>query len=175
MGAGDGDRAKLTSWLTTAWLNAPSLSAQTRPLLVGMRLLGQSAAATARFLLPALATRCKIEGQLFGGPKVLPSLIARQRRHRPGRAGTKVCRLWLTRSIATLWPRPWFRNRLAQTLSQRQGAHWQAIACGPCCGKTATIAAASPATVQFTIFGIHSRRAKNLNVLSSGPNQLSIN
>ena len=39
--------------------------------------------------------------------------------------------------------------------------------------KPANIAASSPATVQFTIFGIHSRQAKNLNVLSPGPNQLS--
>ena len=41
--------------------------------------------------------------------------------------------------------------------------------------KPANIAASSPATVQFTIFGIHYRQAKNLNVLKSWPTSTATN
>ena len=79
MGVGDGDRAKLPRGRLKL---GPSL-AQTRPLLGGMRPLGQSAAAAVRFLLVARVEYLKfilpvarLKGSFPGVPNVLPSLIA---------------------------------------------------------------------------------------------------
>jgi hypothetical protein len=80
MGVGDGDRAKLPRGRLKL---GPSLSAQTRPLLGGMRPLGQSAAPAVRFLLVARVEYLKfilpvarLKGSFPGVPNVLPSLIA---------------------------------------------------------------------------------------------------
>jgi hypothetical protein len=74
VGAGDGDLAKLTSWLTKARLNGPSLSAQTRPLLGGCGYLVKSTAVTVRFLLLALATVARLKGNFLAGLKFCPAL-----------------------------------------------------------------------------------------------------